>query len=74
MEESGNKMDNFVNTINTRVNRSIDKSPKNIKNSDFLSIFYKNFIIEYKKPRFEIGEKVRICKYDISLRKVTSLN
>ena len=73
MEENGDKyvhkMDNCVNTMNTRVNRSIGKSPKNVKNSDFLSIFYKNPIIEYKKPRFKIGDKVRISKYDIPFRK-----
>ena len=73
MEENGDKyvhkMDSFVNTMNTRVNRSIGKSPKNVKNSDFLSIFYKNPIIEYKKPRFQIGDKVRIFKYDIPFRK-----
>ena len=53
MEEKGDKyvhkMDSFVNTMNTRVSRSLGKSPKNVKNSDFLSIFYKNPIIEYKK-------------------------
>ena len=40
MEENGNKhvhkMDSFVNTMNTRVNRSLGKSTKNVKNSDFL--------------------------------------
>ena len=63
------KMDSFVNTMNTRVNRSIGKSPKNVKNSDFLSIFYKNPIIEYKIPRFKTGDKVRISKYDTPFRK-----
>ena len=73
MEENGdkyvNKMDSFVNTMNTRVKRSIGKSPKNVENSDFLSIFYKNPIIEYKKPRFKIEDKVLISKYDIQFRK-----
>ena len=67
-------MDSFVNTMDRRANRSIGKSPKNVKNSDFLSIFYKNLIIEYKKPRFKIVDKVRISKHNIPLRKVTSLN
>ena len=35
----------------------------------FWRFFYKNPIIEYKKPRFKIGDKVRISKYDIPLRK-----
>ena len=44
MEENGDKyvhkMDSYVNTMNTRVNRSIGKSPKNVRNSDFLSFFF----------------------------------
>ena len=52
MEENGDnyvhKMDSFVNT---RVNRSIGKSPKIVKNSDFfVNFFYNNPIIEHKKP------------------------
>ena len=48
MEENGDKyvhkMDSFVNTMNTRVNRSIGKSTKNVKNSGFLSfVFTKTF-------------------------------
>ena len=67
-------MDTFVNTMNTRVNRSIDKSPNNVKNSDFLSIFYKNPIIEYKKPRFKIRENFESPSTISHLEKVTSLN
>ena len=51
-------MDSFFNTVNTRVKKFIGKSSKNVKNSDFLSIFYQNLIIECKKPRFKIGDKV----------------
>ena len=40
MEENGDKyvlkMNSFDNTMITRVNRSIGKCPKNVKNSDFL--------------------------------------
>ena len=71
MEENGHKyvhkMDSFVNTMNTRANISLGKSRKNVKNTDFFSIFPKN--LEYKKPRFKIGEKVQISKYDIPFRK-----
>ena len=46
MEEKGDKyvhkMDSFVNTMNARVNSSIDKSPEHVKFSDFLSIFFLN--------------------------------
>ena len=73
MEENGDKyvckMDSFVNTMNTRVNRSLDKSSKNVKNSNLLSIFDKNSIIEYKQSRYKIGDKIQISKYDIPFRK-----
>ena len=43
MEENGDKymrkMDSFLKTINTRVNRSTGKAPKNVPSKDFLSIF-----------------------------------
>ena len=43
MEENGDKymrkMDSFLKTMNTRVNRSTGKAPKNVKNKDFLSVF-----------------------------------
>ena len=44
MEESGDKymrkMDSFLKTTNTRVNRSTGKTPKNVTYKDFLSIFF----------------------------------
>ena len=55
--------------MNSRVNRSTGKAPKEVKNKDFLSIFYKNPISQYKKPRFKAGDKIRISKYDILFRK-----
>ena len=73
MEENGDKymrkMDSFVKTMNTRVNRSTGKAPKNVTNKDFLSIFYRNPINQYKRPRFKVGENVRISKNDIPFRK-----
>ena len=66
MEENGDKfmrkMDSFLKTMNTRVNRSAGKAPKHVTNRDFLSIFYINPINQYKRPRFKVGEKVRISK------------
>ena len=56
--------------MSSRVNRSIGKAPKEVKNKDFLSIFfYKNPISQYVKTRFKAGDKVRISKYDIPFRK-----
>ena len=64
MEENSDKymrkMDSFLKTMNTRVNRSTCKAPKNVTNKDFLSIFYRNPINQYKRPRFKVGENVRI--------------
>ena len=44
MEDNGykyfHKMTQFVTTLNSRRNCSIDLTPKNVKNSDFLSILY----------------------------------
>ena len=33
------KMDSFLKNMNTIVNRSTGKAPKNVTNKDFLSIF-----------------------------------
>ena len=43
MKENGDKymrkMDSFLKTMNTRVNRSTGKAPKNVTNKDFSSFF-----------------------------------
>ena len=66
MEENDDKymrkMDSFLKTMNTRVYRSTGKAPKNVTNKDFLSIFYSKPINQYKRPRFKVGENVRISK------------
>ena len=73
MEENGDKymrkMDAFLKTTNTRVNRSTGKAPKNVTNKDFLSIFYRHPINQYNRPRFKVGENVCISKKDIPFRK-----
>ena len=73
MEENGDKymrkMDSFVKTMNTRVNRSTGKAPKNVTNKDFLSNFYRNPINQYKRPRFKVVENVRISKKRYSIQK-----
>ena len=44
MEENGDeyigKLDSFLKTMNTRVNRSTGKAPKSVTNKDLLSIFF----------------------------------
>ena len=45
MEENGDKymrkMDSFLKTMNTRVNRSTSKAPKNVTNKDFVNVLQK---------------------------------
>ena len=39
--------------------------PKNVKISDFLSVLYSKPLREFRKPKFNFGERVRISKYDL---------
>ena len=55
--------------MNSRNNRSIDKKPNHVKNSDFRSILYSKPLREYKKPKLGIGDRFRISKYDSLFRK-----
>ena len=43
--------------------------PNHVKSSDFMSILYSKPLREYKKPKFRIGDRVRISKYDLLFRK-----
>ena len=52
----------FVTNLNSRKHCSIVLIPKNVDNSDFLSILYTKLLREYKKPWFKIEDKVRISK------------
>ena len=73
MEDYGYKyfhsLPQFIATMNFRNNRSIDMKPNHVKNSDFMSTLYSKLLTEYKKPKFGIGKKVRISKYDLPFRK-----
>ena len=55
--------------MNSRNNRSIDMKPNHVKNSDFMSVLYSKSLREYKKPKFGIGDRIRIFKYDLPFRK-----
>ena len=67
MEDNGykynHKLTQFVTTLNSRRNCSIDLIPKNVKNSDFLSILYSKPLREFSKPKCKNGDRVRISKY-----------
>ena len=73
MEDNGykyiHKLTQFVTTLNSGRNGSIDLIPKNVENSDFLSILYSKPLREFGKPKFKVGDRVRILKYDLLFRK-----
>ena len=73
IEDHGEKfipeLQQFFSTLNCRKNRSIGKCPRDVKNSDFLSILYNKSFKKYTKPKFKIGDRVRISKNDIPFRK-----
>ena len=72
MEHNGDKyihkLTQFVTTLNSRRNCSIELIPQNVKNSDFLSILYSKPLREIRKPQFKIGDRVRFSEYDLPFR------
>ena len=65
-----NKLSDFVNTLNSRTNRSINMAPREVRNSDAITLHHLNSKpIKAKKPKYEVGDKVQISKYDIAFRK-----
>ena len=73
MEDNGysyiHKLSQFVTTLNSGRNCSIDLILKNVKKSDFLSILYSKPLREFTKPKFKVGDRVRISKYDLHFKK-----
>ena len=73
LEDNGykyfHKLTQAVTTLNSRRNCSIDLIPKNVKNSDFLFFLYSKPLREFRKPKFKVGDRVRISKYDSPFRK-----
>ena len=67
--EDIHKLSQMVTTLNFRRNFLMDSIPKNVKNSDSLSILYSKSLREDQKPKFKIGDKFRWCKYDLPFRK-----
>ena len=59
------KLPQFIATMNSRNNRSRDMKHNHVQNSDFMSVLYSKTLREYKKPKFGIGDRVRISKYDL---------
>ena len=73
MEDYGYKYDHilpqFIATLTSRNNRTIDMEPNHVKDSDFMSILYSKLLREYKKTKFGTGFRARISKYDLPFRK-----
>ena len=73
MEDYGyeyiHKLPHFIVTMTSSNNRSIESKPNHVKNSDFMSILYSKPLREYKKPKFGVGDKVRISEYNLPFRK-----
>ena len=69
MEDYGykyiHKLPQFITTLNSRRNSSIDMRPNTVKNFDFMSILYSELLREFKKPTFKIGERMPISKYNL---------
>ena len=58
MEDFGykyiHKLPQFITTLNSRRNSSIDMRPNTVKNCDFMSILYSKPLREFKKPTFKL--------------------
>ena len=73
MEDYGykhiHKLPQFIATLNSRRNSSIDMRPNTVKKCDFMSVLYSKTLREFKKLALKIGDRVRISKYDLPFRK-----
>ena len=63
------KLTQFVTTLKSRRNWWTVLIPKNVKNSDLLSILYSKPLREFRKLKFESGDRVCISNYDLPFRK-----
>ena len=52
------KLPQFITTLNSRRNRSIDLRPNTVKNCDFMSTLYSKTLREYNEPTFKTGDRV----------------
>ena len=73
MEDFGykyiHKLPQFITTLNSRKNSSIDMRPNTVKNCNFMSILYSKHLREFKKATFKTGDRLRISKYGLPFRK-----
>ena len=67
--QAHSQLTQFVTTVNSRRNCSIDLIAKNVKNSNFLPILYSKPPREFRKPNFKNGDIFRTSKYNLPFRK-----
>ena len=76
MEDYGykyiHKLPQVITALKSRRNSSIDMRPNTVKNCDFMSILYRKPLREFKKPTFQIGDRVRSQSKTCLFAKVTS--
>ena len=63
------KLPPYVSPLNCRINRSIGKPPRDVKNTAFLSFLYNKILLRFRKLKFKVEDGVRISKNDITFRK-----
>ena len=63
------RLTQFVTTLMSRRNFSIDLIPKKVKKSHFLSILSNKPVQEIRIPKFKNRDRVRFSKYDLPLSK-----
>ena len=63
------KLQNFMRTLNTRVNRSTGLPPEKVQNGDFMTIFNKRSMKTNRLSSLKIGELVRIAEVSTSFSK-----
>ena len=62
---------NFVKTLNSRLNTTTGLAPEKVENKHFLQVLYNGKIkkLKIQKPKFELGDKVRLAYDEFSFRK-----
>jgi transposase-like protein len=63
------KLQSFVQTMNSRVNRSTGMAPKDVKNADAIRIMYIRKPLPREKPKYKVDDYVRISRKDTAFRK-----
>ena len=63
------KFSQIITILISTMNFSIDFVPKNVRNSDILSVLYSKPLRDFRKPKFRIEDRVCISKCNLPFRK-----